>query len=91
MLEKMGHRRSAPDGGSFSLRAALCLPSSCNSTDFESIASQLVPILDPNTLLTVTVNPSECYTHDTVLPDLDAGSIAAIAGFGLLIGDFIGT
>lgn len=91
MLEKLGHRRSAPEGGLFSLKAALCLPSTCNSADFESIAEQLVPILDPATLLTATVNPSECYTHNTALPDLDASSIAAITGFSLLIGDFIGT
>ncbi|XP_059481691.1 O-acyltransferase like protein-like [Neocloeon triangulifer] len=85
-FQSFGQLKSLPDGVSFSLRVALCLPKSCEPADFEIISSQLVPVFDPNTQVSTSVNPSECYTLETVLPEIGGGTIAAIVVFSLLIG-----
>jgi len=77
--------KSVPEGASFSLRASLCLPSSCNATDFENIASQVVSVFDP-TQVTSTVDTKECFTLETALPDLNAETIVAIVICAILIG-----
>jgi hypothetical protein len=77
--------KSVPDGGSLMLRASLCLPSSCNASDFELIAAQLVPVFDPSTQVAVSVNPLECFTLESAVPDISPWTIAAIAVFSLLI------
>ncbi|XP_065347249.1 nose resistant to fluoxetine protein 6-like [Cloeon dipterum] len=84
-IERFRSPKAVPDGTALNLNFALCLPRSCNTDDFEIVAGQLLPVLGNSTQVSAKVNPKECFTLDTVTPELDASTITVIVVFALLI------